>query len=69
MVERISKITLQKNKICNKCGIDTVVYTVFNNGIVCSDCMPIEKTKKIPNEATMREKILQNANKNQRPLC
>jgi len=48
-------------KICNICGERCYVYTVIDNGIFCSNCVPanqIKKSIKIINEAKMVQKIL-----------
>ena len=69
---RYSKVTMLPNKTCNKCGIDTVEYQVFHNGILCKDCLKnyfgidLEKSI-IPNEKNMIKKIL-NENANQMSL-
>jgi hypothetical protein len=54
---KMQRMTQYKEKICNICGEDCLVYTVDRNAIICKDCKPIEK-KKIPSEAKMLQKIL-----------
>lgn len=57
MTKYVSK---DKEKYCNICGELSLKYTVIDNGICCDDCVPIEKVpKKIPNEKTMLNKILE----------
>lgn len=59
---RRSKVTMLPAKTCNICGSDSVVYIVMDNGILCSDCVPIESQsiKEIPNESNMIKKVVKN---------
>jgi len=57
---RRSKVTMLPAKVCNICGLDSVVYQVIDNAPVCENCVPTQKINQIPNEKSMIKKILKN---------
>ena len=54
----------EKEKMCNMCGEMVLRYSVYKNAPLCADCVPVQTTKKIPNEADMLKKILEGKKEN-----
>lgn len=58
MKKPTQRLPLKPEKYCNICGFSVGVYQVIDNAILCYDCVPEQKLKKIPNEKQMLTKIL-----------
>ena len=53
-----SKLSKEKEKICNICRESVLKYTVLDNAPLCEKCVPTKEIKKIPNGPEMLQKIL-----------